>query len=112
MTQAAKNFFSEAFPTRSLAVLLTVGFVDLVATAVLHAQGQIVELNPLMRPLIERSEWLFAFVKGLTLVAAWYVMSRHAKANHKFVSQAAWFGTLAYVFVWTVWFFGASGTPK
>lgn len=109
MSQAAKQFVSHLFPTRALALLLLIGFVDLVATAVLHANGRIVELNPLMRPLIERSEWLFAVVKGMTLVGAWLVMANHAKTNLKFVRVTALLGAVVYMFVWTTWFFAAAG---
>ncbi len=109
MNQAVRQFFYRVFPTRALALLLLVGLVDLVATAVLHANGQIVELNPIMRPLIERSEWLFVVVKGFTLAAAWFVMSRHAKINLKFVRQASILGAAVYLFIWVAWFFAASG---
>ena len=36
-------------PTRALALLLAIGFLDLIVTAVLHAQGMIIELNPRRR---------------------------------------------------------------
>ncbi|MCG9896274.1 MAG: DUF5658 family protein [Fimbriimonadaceae bacterium] len=94
-------------PTRAIALLMFVGFLDLVATAVLHAKGLITELNPLMKPLIEHSEWTFAFVKGLTLVVAWYVMARHAHKNLVFVRRAALTGAIAYIIVWVVWFTAA-----
>jgi hypothetical protein len=94
-------------PTRALAVLMAIGFIDLVVTAVLHAQGQIVELNPLMKPLIETSEWLFAAVKGLTLVLAWLVMVKHADQNLPFIRKACVAGSAAYMIVWTVWFTAA-----
>jgi len=108
MTHVAKNLVTNLFPTRALALLLTIGFVDLVATAVLHANGLIVELNPLMKPLIERSEWLFAFVKALTLVGAWFVMARHARVNRNFVRLAALAGSAVYVMVWVTWFFSGA----
>lgn len=92
------------FPTRALFLLLAIGFVDLIATAVLHKQGLIVELNPVMKPLIEHSEWLFAFVKGGTLMIAWLVMWRHCKVNLQFVRKAAIVGACAYMFIWVTWF--------
>ena len=98
---------SLAFPTKSLVVLLIIGTVDLITTAVLHARGLIVEMNPLMRTFITQSEWLFAFVKGLTIGAAWGVMAWYAQQNKEFVSKACILGSLAYVTVWTTWFFGA-----
>lgn len=96
------------FPVPMLAVLMAIGLVDLIVTAVLHAYGLIVELNPIMKPLIESSEWLFAFVKGLSLVGAWYVMWKHAKINAQFVNRAAMVGSAVYVAIWCGWFFGAS----
>jgi hypothetical protein len=85
-----------------------IGTVDLVATAVLHAQGKIVELNPIMKVFIERSEWLFAGVKAMTLVVAFVVMRNYAEHNPQFVHRACLAGSAAYVFIWTCWFFGAS----
>src|SRR5438477_8453532 len=79
-------------PTRALALLLAIGFIDLVATAVLHQRGVIQEMNPLMRIFIDRSEWLFAVVKGATLVLSWYVLSRYAKINLPFVRKACLLG--------------------
>ena len=72
---SAESLRQTVFPTRALLLLLGIGFVDLLMTAVLHANGMIVELNPLMRPLIEESEWLFAFVKSMTLIAAWCALA-------------------------------------
>ncbi len=94
-------------PTRALALLLAIGFLDLIVTAVLHAQGMIIELNPLMRPLIERSEWLFAAVKAMTLAIAWVAMVYYARINRDFVRKACIFGSAAYVMIWTGWFFGS-----
>lgn len=94
-------------PSRSIALLMAIGFVDLVVTAWLHQRGLIVELNPLMRPLIERSEWLFSAVKALTLLAAWYAMARYAKVNRAFVRQACLIGSATYLTVWLLWFFGS-----
>lgn len=91
-------------PTRALSLLLAIGFVDLVATSVLHAHGLIVEQNPLMRPLIEQSEWLFAFVKAGTLIVAWYAMARYARRNLEFVRRACLYGSVAYVLIWCIWF--------
>jgi membrane-bound metal-dependent hydrolase YbcI (DUF457 family) len=92
------------FPTRSLILLLTIGLIDLITTAVLHAKGLIVEMNPLMRVLIDRSEWLFALAKLLTLVVAWVVLARYAKNNIAFVRAVCKYGSLAYIAVWTIWF--------
>ena len=82
-----------AFPTKSMIVLLTIGIVDLISTAVLHSKGLIVELNPLMRGFITQSEWLFAFVKGLTIGAAWGTMVWYAQQNRDFVNKACTWGS-------------------
>ena len=97
-----------ALPSRALGLLLLIGFVDLVATALLHAQGKIIELNPVMRPLIERSEWLFVAVKGLTLLGAWLMLAWYAKENLNFVRKACLFGCTAYLTIWCIWFFSAA----
>jgi len=94
-------------PSRAILVLMSIGFIDLFMTAWLHANGQIVELNPLMKPLIEQSEWLFGFVKALTLVAAWVVMANYARINRPFVRLACLGGSVVYIIVWTLWFFGS-----
>lgn len=94
-------------PTRALALLLAIGLLDLIVTAVLHAHGLIVELNPLMRPLIEESEWLFAAVKGLTLAIAWAAMVYYAQINKDFVRKACLVGSAAYVVIWMSWFLGS-----
>ncbi len=90
-------------------LLLMIGLIDLISTAALHAQGLIVEMNPVMRPLIERSEWLFVAVKGMTLLLAWAVMWKHAPVNLKFVRNASLVGSAVYVGIWCTWFFSARG---
>lgn len=77
-------------------------------TAVLHAQGKIVELNPIMRVLIEQSEWLFALAKFTTLFLGWMALRWYANSNLKFVRKASLWGSGAYVTVWCLWFFGAT----
>ena len=95
------------FPTRSVALLLGIGIIDLVTTAVLHRNGLIVELNPIMAFFITKSEWLFAFVKGLTLGAAWIALVWYSKTDRHFVGRASLVGSIAYLGIWSVWFFGA-----
>ncbi len=70
----------------------------------LHARGQIIELNPLMKPLIEQSEWLFVAVKGLTLVAAFVGLVWYGRQNKSFVRLACIVGSVAYLTVFTLWF--------
>ncbi len=96
------------FPTRALLALMGIGFLDLVTTAVLHHHGLIVELNPLMKPIIEYSEWLFAAVKAMTLLLAWAVMVKYFKTHESFVRKAAMAGACAYVGIWTIWFIGGT----
>lgn len=100
--------FRQVFPTRWLVVLIGIGFLDLFVTAVLHANGAIVELNPLMRPLIEQSEWLFATVKATTLFAAWVVLAWYAKQNLSFVRKTCCISAAAYFAIWCCWFFATS----
>lgn len=94
-------------PTRTLILLMAIGFVDLAATALLHSRGLIVELNPAMKPFIDRSEWLFAIVKALTLVGAWIALAWYARQNLKFVRQACLWGSAAYLGIWLGWFVAA-----
>lgn len=101
LSEPLKRFF----PTRAIALLMAIGFLDLVMTAVLHAFGLIVELNPVMKVFIERSEWLFVLVKGSTLAAAWFAMVAYSRVNLDFVRRAALTGSIVYLTVWTVWFF-------
>ncbi len=84
--------------------LIGVGLADLVSTVVLWQLGLIVELNPIMRPLLERSVWLFSGVKILTLVAAYVVLQVYRTRDEQFCRLAAKWGAVAYVVVWVVWF--------
>ena len=93
------------WPTRALMLLLAIGFFDLIVTAVLHANGAITELNPLMKPLLEHGEWLFAIVKSFTLIAAWAVMVWYAKQNLDFVRKVCIAGSGVYLLLWCGWFF-------
>jgi hypothetical protein len=101
------NTANTLLPTKSLGLLMAIGLIDLLATALLHAQGMIVELNPIMRPFIERSEWLFAAVKGMTLLMAYVVMVSYAKHNLEFVRLASRLGVILYAGIWTIWFTAA-----
>lgn len=94
-------------PTPTLAILMLIGFGDLLATALLHRAGLIVELNPLMKGIIEQSEWTFAFVKAMTLISAWVAMAHYARRNRMFVHRACMAGSVAYATVWSIWFFGS-----
>lgn len=98
----------QAFPTRAIGLILLIGIIDLITTAVLHANGLIVEMNPLMRGFINRSEWLFVAVKGMTLLVGWAMLAYYSKANINFVRRACIYGSAAYVLVWLVWFIHGS----
>jgi len=87
-------------PTRALALFLLIGFTDLIVTAVLHSKGLITEVNPIMRYFIDRGEWLFAVVKGATLIAGWVALAWYAKTNLAFVRKVAYAGSAAYVGLW------------
>jgi hypothetical protein len=93
-------------PSRSLLLLISIGVLDLVATAMLHSRGLIVELNPVMRPFIDCSEWLFALVKGATLLVAWFFLASCAKKNRTYVRNACLAGSAAYVAIWVIGFLG------
>lgn len=95
------------FPTRAIAVLLLIGMVDLISTAVLYHYGKIVEMNPVMRVFLERGEWAFVVAKGATLAISWYVLASYARQNRLFVRNACLFGSAAYLAVWLIWFHAA-----
>jgi hypothetical protein len=81
-----------------------IGILDMLLTAVLYSQGLVMERNPLMRPLIEHSEWLFMLVKGSTLGIAWLALAHYARTNLQFVRLASLTGSVAYVTIWVTWF--------
>lgn len=81
-----------------------IGFLDLISTAILHAQGKIIELNPVMRPLIQHSEWTFVLVKGATLVGCWAMMVWYWPQNNQFVRKACLVGSAVYFALWLGWF--------
>ena len=87
-------------PPREVVFLMAVGLVDLVTTVVLYCFGFVEEINPLMRPIIEKSPVLFTFIKLATLVAAYFVMIWYTKVDEKFVRRVAWLGGWTYVVVW------------
>ncbi len=91
-------------PTRALFLLLSIGFLDLVTTAALYSQDLIEEMNPLMRPLLETSVWLFVLVKGMTLAFAYLFMLKYCDQYKDFVRKACLAGSAAYVIIWLVWF--------
>ncbi len=98
----------EILPNKSLILLILIGLVDLVATAMLHAQGLIVELNPVMKPVIEHSEWSFALVKGATLLIAYLTMAQYARQNSVFVGLVSKIGIVLYTGIWLIWFHAAA----
>ena len=94
-------------PTRTIALLMFIGFADLISTSWLHSLGLIRELNPIMRPMLEHGELPFILVKGATLVVAWVALAMYARRDLKFVRFAATAGSLVYLFVWGGWFLAA-----
>ncbi|MFM9874616.1 MAG: DUF5658 family protein [Fimbriimonadaceae bacterium] len=104
------TLWKKAFPSPAIFALIFIGFIDLLVTAVLHQRGLIVELNPLMKPIIERSELLFVVVKGMTLLLAWAVMVRFYETHQNFVRKVSFAGALAYCGIWLVWFIAGSIT--
>lgn len=89
-------------PPRELTLLMSVGLVDLVSTMVLYSLGLVVELNPIMRPLLQNSLVLFAAVKIATLLAAYVALQLYRSVDEQFVRKAALTGALAYILVWVV----------
>lgn len=85
-------------------MLMGIGLADLVSTVVLHQLGLIVELNPIMRPLLNKSAALFTLAKLLTLAAAYVTLQLYRARDDAFCRQAAKWGTIAYAAVWVVWF--------
>ena len=64
-------------PTRALGLLLSIGFADLLLTALLYSGGGIEERNPFMVPLLERGVLIFALAKAVTLLLAWAILVRY-----------------------------------
>lgn len=86
---------------------MVIGFADMISTAVWHANGQIEEMNPLLKPIIEQSEWLFVAVKAATLIAAYVAMAMYARKKPEFVRNASRMGILVYLSIYLIWFVGA-----
>jgi len=57
-----------------------------------------------MKPLIERDEWLFVLVKGMTLVLAAAGLIWYGQKNREFVRRACLMGSAAYLLVFVAWF--------
>ena len=94
-------------PTRTIGLLMLIGFTDLVTTAWLHYMGLIKELNPVMAPTLEHGEWTFIVVKSLTLIAAWVALAAYARKDLKFVRLSCLAGSGVYLAMWSIWFFSA-----
>ena len=92
------------FPSRGIILLIGIGSVDLISTAWLYHRGLIVEMNPLMRVLLENGEWPFVVVKGMTLLFTWVALAKYSKQNPSFVRASCLLGSIAYVCLWSTWF--------
>jgi hypothetical protein len=102
------NIMRAVFPSRAILLLTGIGLLDLVSTAWLHHDGLIQERNPLMRGLLDRGEFPFILVKGLTILGAWYVLASYTKHNPRFVRSSCIIGSVLYVGIWIVWFCAGS----
>ncbi|MER3413143.1 MAG: hypothetical protein C4341_02675 [Armatimonadota bacterium] len=91
-------------PAVETVLLMALGLADLASTVVLYRLGLIVELNPVMRPLLERSLVLFTVVKLLSLAAAFVTLQLYRARDEDFCRVAAKWGAIAYAAVWLVWF--------
>jgi len=100
-----QGYMKLLFPTKGVVALVIIAIVDLITTAALHRQGMIVEMNPLMNVFITKSEWMFAFVKGMTIGAGWTALVWYAQQNKPFVAKVAAYGAVAYLMLWSSWFF-------
>jgi hypothetical protein len=92
------------FPSRAIILLVSIGLIDLISTAWLHHRGMIVEMNPLMRVLLQNGEWPFVLVKGLTLAFTWIALAKYAKQNPSFVQRTCVIGSIAYLGLWATFF--------
>lgn len=61
-----------------------------------------------MRPIIDESEWLFAIVKGATLVLTYWLLTKHSKTHLDFIKRACQTGCAAYLLLWITWFVSGS----
>lgn len=91
-------------PAMETVLLMTIGLADLISTVVLHQLGLIVELNPIMRPLLDRSVLLFTLAKLATLLAAYLTLQLYRARDEQFCRLAARWGAVAYAGVWLTWF--------
>lgn len=62
-----------------------------------------VELNPLMRPLLNVGPWQFSAVKIAGLLLLWIVIRAHFDKNERFCRAACATGAALYGGIWTVW---------
>ena len=81
------------FPSRALALLLGIGLLDLVATALLSARGLVEERNPAMAPLLAHGVAPFVAVKTATLLAAWLLLVRQERRTMR---RACLWGSALY----------------
>jgi hypothetical protein len=58
-----------------------------------------------MNYFIMKGEWVFALVKGATLVAGWATLAWYARTNLAFVRKVAYMGSVAYLGLWLCLFF-------
>lgn len=88
-------------PVPGLVALIGLALLDLATTLWWHANGMMTELNPLMRPLLEKNEWLFSGVKLATIVALAIAIVLYAKKNLAFCRRVCAVGAGAYISIWT-----------
>jgi hypothetical protein len=104
--QMAQELPEKTFMTRrhipGLAILVLLALLDLGSTLWWHSRGMMTEFNPLMRPLLEKSEWLFSGVKLLTLAALAAAVLSHARKNLSFCRRACALGAVAYASIWVM----------
>lgn len=88
---------------RALGLLLGIGAADLIATAVLSADGRFEERNPLMAGLLAHGPWPFVMAKTTTLVVAGLLLARQ---DRRTMRRACLLGSGAYLTLLALAFWG------
>ncbi|MFN8139305.1 MAG: DUF5658 family protein [Fimbriimonadales bacterium] len=99
-----RRFVRVARPPLPVLLLVIVAVLDMISTAVLYSMGMIVELNPIMRPVLYGGVWQFCLVKSLTIILAFLGLQWYRAKDEKFVMLASKLGVTAYLVLWTGWF--------
>lgn len=94
---------SRFFATPGVVVLSVLALTDMVTTLYWSASGRMVELNPLMRPLLETSPAAFAIAKLATVAALLAAVAVSYQGREQFCRTATAWGAGAYALIWSAW---------